>query len=132
MPSSGRVVDRSGEVCQGQPCVPVRMGDDFRGDRNGRLLGRAGTEVEPDGGTQPYELLVGDIGFAQEAEAFVVGAPGAHGADVADRQVEGEPEQGDVELGVVGEDADGGAGVYLGVFQVAVGPVDDDLVRVTP
>ena len=50
-----------------------------------------------------------------------MGAPRAHGSDVADRQVEREAEKGDVELGVVGEDADGGAGVHFGGGQVPCG-----------
>ena len=67
-------------------------------------------------------------------EPVVVGTPRAHRADVGHL---GEPErhleQGYVELRVVGEHADGGppvdpAGRDLGV-EVAVRPVDDDLVR---
>jgi hypothetical protein len=63
-----------------------------------------------------------------------VRAPGAHRADVGDRQPQRDLQQRDVELRVVGEHAQHGAlvdpaGVDLGL-QVAVRPLDDDLVRV--
>jgi hypothetical protein len=106
------------------------VGDDLGGDGDGCLLGGVGAEVEADRGVQAGELVVGYADCAQGVEAVVMGASGAHDADVADREVEGQVQEGDVELGVVGEDADGGAGVDFGVFQVAVGPVDDYFVGV--
>ena len=77
--------------------------------------GVRGSEIEADGGTQPGQPVRRDALLAQPAHALVVGAPGAHGPDVGDGQVECQAKQRDVELGVVGEDADGGSLVHLGV-----------------
>mgnify|MGYP006172244085 CR=1 FL=1 len=74
----------------------------------GRLMERARAQVEPDGAGEPGDLFLGEARLAQPGQPVVVGTPRAHRADV--RHV-GEPqrdlEEGDVELGVVGEHADG-------------------------
>ena len=108
--------------------------DDLGGDADRGLLRRARSEVEADRAGQPVQLVVGQAGLAQPRHPVVVRAPGPHRADVRDvGQPQGDLEQGYVELRVVGEHGDDRAGVDpTGVAlgrEVAVRPVDDDLVR---
>ena len=106
------------------------QGDDLSADRDGRLLWGAGTDVEADRRHDPRQVGFGDAGFEQALDSLGVRAPAAHGPDVADPGGEGADEGGDVELGVVGQDAHCVAWPEFGpdLGQVAVGPVDDDLV----
>ncbi len=57
-----------------------------------------------------------------------MGTAGAHGAHEGDRQAQRRLQQGYVEFGVVGQDAQDRARVGLGALEVAVRPVDDDVV----
>src|SRR3954463_3730777 len=51
-----------------------------------RPLGGGGRPVRADGGGQPLELVGLRAALAQPVQPLVVGAPGAHGADVGHRQ----------------------------------------------
>ncbi|CAO0831978.1 hypothetical protein SMICM17S_04095 [Streptomyces microflavus] len=77
---------------------------------------------------QPGQFAVGEADLAQPVVALQVGAARAHRADVGDREAQCGLQQRHVELGVVGEDAEHRTGVGGGPREVAVGPVDDDLV----
>ncbi len=73
---------------------------------------------------------VGDARSSQTLGALLVRAPAAHRADVAGRRLERDLEQRDVELVVVGEDADRRALVHGRVPQELVRPRDDEVVHV--
>ncbi|MNI99884.1 hypothetical protein D3C73_1590810 [compost metagenome] len=70
--------------------------------------------------------------FKQGVDPLAVAATRTHRADVRQVQSKGAFEQGDIELGVVGQDAHHGAGVDASCsgfgFQVAVRPLGDHLV----
>ena len=75
-------------------------------------------------------LLVGDALGAQPLGAVGVRALRAHRADVAGVRLQRGLERRDVELVVVGEDADGGSLVHVRAREELVGPLDDQLVHV--
>ena len=84
----------------------------------------------PIGRVQARQRRVVDAGLAQPLDAVGVGAPAAHGAEVADVGGERGDDGRYVELVVVGEHAHGVARRERAadLLEEAVGPVDDDLV----
>ena len=60
------------------------------------------------------DFQFGDTRFAQAGVAFLVCTARAHRADVGDGEPQRELQQGHVELGVMGEDAQHGTAVRLG------------------
>ena len=81
-------------------------GDDLGTDADRGLLGRAGADVEPGGRHQPVELDgIADAGLGEADEALGMRRPAAQHADVADARRQRADHGGNIELGVVGEDA---------------------------
>ena len=76
--------------------------------------GGAGAEVEADRGVRAGQVLLRYAGLPRQVQTLDVGAARAHRADVAHGQPSARPQQRDVGLRVVREDADGGTGVHLG------------------
>ena len=82
-------------------------------------------------GGKPVELGgLGRAGVGQTLEPLLVGGAAAHHADVADLRGQRALHGGDVELGVVGEDAHRVAGAERGAVGLEHGarPTDHDLV----
>ena len=77
--------------------------DELRRNRDRGLFGRPRAQIEADRGVQPGQLGRSQSPLPQLVQPVLVGATGAHRADVGDRQPERELEQRHVELGVVGE-----------------------------
>ena len=71
-----------------------------------------------------------DTGVDEAFGAVVVGSTAPHHADVADLRLQRCGDGGDVELGVVGEDADGvaRAEITADVGKQPIGPIDDEIV----
>ncbi len=88
------VVDRG--VRAGQRRRRCRRGGWRRSRRRwtGRSPRGAGAEVEADRRAQPGQFELGQAGLAQPAVAVLVGAAGAHRADVGDRQPQGRSSSG--------------------------------------
>ena len=79
---------------------------------------------------QPRELVIGRSGGAQPIEPVLVRATRTHHPDVSGRTVQRLEERRHVELRVVRQDTDRAARVEHGAGEVAMGPVDDDLIRI--
>lgn len=124
------VVDRG--VCAGEryAAAAAPVGDDLGGDGERGLLGGACSEVEADRRVQPGQFEFGDADRAQPVVAFQMGAARTHRSDVRDRELQRHFQQRNIELGVMGEHAEHGARVDGRRREVAVRPVDDDLVGV--
>ena len=105
--------------------------DQLGGDRDRRLLGSAGPQVQADRGAQPGKLGLGEPGLPEPGEPVLVRPAAAHGADVAGRGAQRHLQQRNVELRIVGQHADHGALVDIRAGQVTVRPFHDDLVGVT-
>src|SRR4051812_45871525 len=117
-------------VLQRRGVHPGALGDDLGADGDRRLLRCAGAEVEPDGGEDPAELVVGHALLPEPLVPLVRRAPAAHRTEVADLRPQRRLDCGHIELVIVGEDAHRVAGAELAAdaLEQPVRPVDDDLV----
>ena len=108
-----------------QAAAFVPHGHDLRhhGERN--LFGAAATEIEADGGVEAPHLVLGEAGLEQAAPAFLLRGLAAEGPDVEGGAGEGGAQGGVVELGVVGEDGDGGPRGEADLAERLVGPRRD-------
>ena len=79
---SGCRVNRAGTVSEAAAVVPGAHGDDLREDRDGRLRGSRGTEVEPGGTGEPVQRLLREPGFEQLLAPARLRLAGADRADV--------------------------------------------------
>src|SRR5215217_1416845 len=109
--------------------MPGPERDDLPGDGHRRLLRRARPDVEADRAGDAREVLVGRALFLQARRAVVVGPAAPHRPDVAGLRRERRLQHGDVELRVVGEDADHGPFIHLRRLQELIRPRDHDLIR---
>ena len=127
------VVDSPATSVSGRPPPPHRRAMISAAIDTAVSSGVRAPRSSPIGLDSRVELGLGQAGLPQPGHPVVVRAPRPHRAHVADLgQPQRDLEQRNVELRVVGEHADHGAGVdraRLGLRgQVAVRPVDDDLV----
>ena len=122
-------MDGAGAVAEGGRGAAGAEGDDLRRDRDGGLLGGAGSEVETD-----RSVIRARSASIADTPSRSVEPPSACGASPwrpgSRRRSSGGQSAGTSNLRVVGEHADGVARAEVGIdrVEVAVGPVDDHLV----
>src|SRR5438105_3532626 len=99
-------VNRARSVAQRLRAASGPQCDDFGAHRDCRFLGRAGTDVEPDGRHDARDLGLGQPGFPQALLALLVRPPRSHGAQVADLGLDRGGDGGHIELVIVRQHAD--------------------------
>src|SRR6266545_3008503 len=115
-------VDRLPALRQAPARAAVAGGDHLGKDRDGRLLGRLGADVQADRPGDAGQLIIAVAVLAEPLQALAVGAAAAHRADVGDRAAQQGAEGGIVEARLVREHAGVGGVVGRVGRQVLVRP----------